>query len=44
MKERGNLSLFDLTNIVVGGIVGADIYVASAISAGLVVLFPYLSG
>lgn len=35
-KERENLSLFDLTNIVVGGIVGADIYVASAISAGLV--------
>lgn len=36
VKERENLSLFDLTNIVIGGIVGADIYVASAISAGLV--------
>lgn len=36
VKEREKLSLFDLTNIVIGGIVGADIYVASAISAGLV--------
>ena len=36
VKMRENLSLFDLTNIVIGGIVGADIYVASALSAGLV--------
>jgi amino acid transporter len=36
VKTRENLSLFDLTNIVIGGIVGADIYVASALSAGLV--------
>ncbi len=30
------LSLFDLTNLTVGSIVGADIYIASAITAGLV--------
>src|SRR5437879_5189812 len=29
------LSLFDVTGIVVGSIVGADIYVASAITAGM---------
>lgn len=33
--ERG-LSQFDLTNIIVGAIVGADIYIASALTAGLV--------
>ncbi len=33
--QRG-LSQFDLTNIIVGAIVGADIYVASALTAGLV--------
>jgi amino acid transporter len=30
------LSLFDLTNIVVGSIVGADIYIASALTAGII--------
>jgi hypothetical protein len=29
------LTVFDVTNITVGAIVGADIYVASAITAGL---------
>ena len=33
--QRG-LSQFDLTNIIVGAIVGADIYIASALTAGLV--------
>ena len=32
---RPRLTYFDLTNITVGAIVGADIYVASAITAGL---------
>lgn len=32
---KRELSAFDLTNIVVGSVVGADIYVASAIAAGL---------
>ncbi|MBI3841494.1 MAG: amino acid permease [Thaumarchaeota archaeon] len=31
-----DLGLFDLTNIVVGAVVGSDIYVASALTAGLV--------
>ena len=34
MKKE--LTLFDLTNIIVGSIVGADIYIASALTAGLV--------
>lgn len=29
------LSLFDVTNIVVGSVIGADIYIASAITAGM---------
>ena len=33
---RRDLSLFDLTNIVVGAIIGSDIYIASALTAGLV--------
>jgi amino acid transporter len=33
-KEK--LSFFDLTNIIVGSIVGADIYIASALTAGLI--------
>jgi len=33
---KRNLSFFDLTNIIIGSIVGADIYIASAITAGLV--------
>lgn len=33
--EERSLSYFDLTNIVVGAIVGSDIYIASAITAGL---------
>ena len=33
---KRDLSLFDLTNIVVGAIIGSDIYIASALTAGLV--------
>lgn len=33
---KRELSLFDVTNMVVGAIVGSDIYVASAITSGLV--------
>ncbi len=36
MKLKRVLSLFDLTNIVIGSAVGADIYIVSAITAGLV--------
>lgn len=36
MKLKRELSYFDLTNIVIGAIVGSDIYIASAITAGLV--------
>jgi amino acid transporter len=32
---RSELTLFDVTNLVVGAIIGADIYVASAFGAGL---------
>jgi amino acid transporter len=32
---RSELTLFDVTNLVVGSIIGADIYVASAFGAGL---------
>jgi amino acid transporter len=32
---KSKLTLFDVTNLVVGGIIGADIYVASAFGAGL---------
>src|SRR5512136_3394565 len=32
---KSELSLFDVTNLVVGAIIGADIYVASAFGAGL---------
>ena len=35
MDFKKELSLFDLTNIVVGSVIGADIYIASAITAGL---------
>ncbi len=35
MELKRDLSYFDLTNIVVGAIVGSDIYIASAITAGL---------
>ncbi|HVP93792.1 MAG TPA: amino acid permease [Methanoregulaceae archaeon] len=35
MELKRDLSLFDLTNIVVGSIIGADIYVASALTAGM---------
>jgi APA family basic amino acid/polyamine antiporter len=35
MEFKKELSLFDMTNIVVGSVVGADIYIASAITAGL---------
>jgi amino acid transporter len=36
MTLKKDLSFFDLTSIIVGAIVGADIYIASAITAGLV--------
>ena len=35
LELKRDLSYFDLTNIVVGAIVGSDIYIASAITAGL---------
>src|SRR5512137_1927703 len=35
IKPQRKLSLFDVTNRVVGSIIGADIYVASALGAGL---------
>ena len=33
--SKSQLTLFDVTNLVVGAIIGADIYVASALGAGL---------
>ena len=35
MDFKKELSLFDLTNIIVGSVIGADIYIASAITAGM---------
>ena len=35
MDFKKELSLFDVTNIIVGSVIGADIYIASAITAGL---------
>ena len=35
VKLKSELTLFDVTNLVVGAIIGADIYVASAFGAGL---------
>jgi amino acid transporter len=35
-KLKRELSFFDLTNIVIGSIVGADIYIASALTAGMI--------
>ena len=34
-EPKSELTLFDVTNLVVGSIIGADIYVASAFGAGL---------
>jgi amino acid transporter len=34
-ERKSQLTLFDVTNLVVGAIIGADVYVASALSAGL---------
>jgi APA family basic amino acid/polyamine antiporter len=34
IELRSKLTLFDVTNLVVGGIIGADIYVASSLGAG----------
>ena len=34
-ETRSELTLFDVTNLVVGAIIGADVYVASALAAGL---------
>jgi APA family basic amino acid/polyamine antiporter len=36
MEFRRELSLFDMINIVIGSVIGADIYIASALTAGLV--------
>ena len=36
MALKRDLSYFDLTNIIVGAIIGSDIYIASAITAGLI--------
>lgn len=36
MKLKRVLSSFDLTNIVIGAVVGSDIYIVSAITAGLI--------
>ena len=44
MELKRDLSYFDLTNIVVGAIVGSDIYIASAITAGLIGPFSIISG
>jgi amino acid transporter len=33
---KKELTFFDLTNIIVGSIVGADIYIASALTAGMI--------
>ncbi len=35
MGFKKELTLFDMTNIIVGSVVGADIYIASAITAGI---------
>ncbi|MCX9010687.1 MAG: amino acid permease [Candidatus Methanoperedens sp.] len=35
-RSREELTFFDLTNIIIGSIVGADIYIASALTAGLI--------
>lgn len=35
VQLKSKLSLFDVTNLVIGAIIGADIYVASAFGAGL---------
>ena len=35
MDFKKELSLFDVTSIIVGSVIGADIYIASAITAGL---------
>jgi amino acid transporter len=34
-EPKSKLTLFNVTNLVVGAIIGADIYVASAFGAGL---------
>jgi len=36
MKLKKVLTFFDVTNIVIGSVVGADIYIASALTAGLI--------
>src|SRR5512135_2917722 len=36
VHTKGPLSFFDVTNIVIGAIIGSDIYVASAITAGTI--------
>jgi amino acid transporter len=35
VELKSELTLFDVTNLVIGAIIGADVYVASALSAGL---------
>jgi amino acid transporter len=36
MKLKKDLTFFDLTNIIIGSIVGADIYIASALTASMI--------
>ena len=36
MNLKRDLSFFDITNIIIGSIIGADIYIASALTAGMV--------
>jgi len=36
VRLQRKLNTFDVTNLVVGAIIGADIYVATGISAGLI--------
>jgi amino acid transporter len=39
---KEELTFFDLTNIIIGSIVGADIYIASALTAGMIGPFSIL--
>jgi len=42
MKLKRELNFFDMTNIVIGSIVGSDIYIVAAITAGLIGPFSIL--
>jgi len=43
-KPPRKLSLFDVTNLVIGAIIGADIYVASSFGAGYLGPFSLIVG